>query len=105
MIGIDIVDLSRIDPDDASFRRHVLTPEEEQEFQNKKTDFRRKEYIGGRFAAKEAIFKASGNPDVLLLSVLTDENGKPYVKDHPEIDISISHDGGYAVAAAFKKES
>lgn len=104
MIGIDIVDLTRIDINSESFRRHLLTEAEEAEYQQKRIDSRRREYIGGRFAAKEAIFKASGIQDVLSLSVLTGESGKPYVKDHPEIDVSISHDGSYAVAAAIVKE-
>ena len=103
MIGVDITDLSRV-KDDEAFIRRVLTPEEQAELADRKTASRRIEYIGGRFAAKEAIFKASGFQDVLSLSVLTGESGKPYVKDHPEIDVSISHDGSYAVAAAIVKE-
>ena len=32
MIGIDIVDLSRIDPADQAFLRHVLTEEEQKRY-------------------------------------------------------------------------
>ena len=98
MIGVDIVDLSRITEDEA-FVRRILTPEELEELAARKPDSRRIEYIGGRFASKEALFKATGEADFLSWSVLNDSRGKPYVKDHPEISISISHDGGLVIAA------
>lgn len=97
MIGIDIVDLSRI-KEDPAFIRRVLTAEEQEELARRGSKQRRIEYIGGRFAVKEALFKATGMKDVLLCSVLNDENGKPYIKDHPELSVSISHDGGIAAA-------
>ncbi|MBR3203274.1 MAG: 4'-phosphopantetheinyl transferase superfamily protein [Solobacterium sp.] len=99
MIGVDIVDLSRIDPEDAAFVRHLLTPAEQEEFHARKSAHRKTEYLGGRFAAKEAIFKATGDQMFLSYSILTEVSGKPYVKDHPELDVSISHDGGFAIAA------
>lgn len=99
MIGIDIVDMSRIilEP---SFIEHILTKDEQSEFLMKKTDLQRKEYLAGRFAAKEAIYKASNDKYYLHYSILNNENGQPYVKDHPEINISISHDAGIAAAIA-----
>ncbi len=97
MIGIDIVDLSRINLTD-SFIRFILTDSEQAEFENRKTDKRRIEYLGGRFAAKEAIFKATHDKNYLKYSVLNDTDGTPYIKDHPEISISITHDGGIAAA-------
>jgi holo-[acyl-carrier protein] synthase len=97
MIGVDITDLSRV-KDDEAFIRRVLTPEEQAELADRKTASRRIEYIGGRFAAKEALFKATGWKDCLSCSVLNDGYGKPYIKDHPELSVSISHDGGMAIA-------
>jgi holo-[acyl-carrier protein] synthase len=76
-----------------------LTPAEQEEFHARKSAHRKTEYLGGRFAAKEAIFKATGDQMFLSYSVLTEVSGKPYVKDHPELDVSISHDGGFAIAA------
>lgn len=104
MIGIDIVELSRIDPEDQAFLRHVLTEEEQKECEQRRSPHRRREYIGGRFAAKEAIFKATGDQDALSCSVLTESSGKPYIKNHPELSVSISHDGGYAIAAVVCSE-
>ena len=97
MIGTDIVYLPRIQ-NDSAFSRYVLTEDELKEYRARRTERRKTEYIGGRFAAKEAIFKATQDPDYLKYSILNDEKGRPYVKDHPEIQISLSHDGDYAVA-------
>ncbi len=101
MIGIDVADLSRI-KDDPAFIRRVLTAEEQEELAQRKSQSRRIEYIGGRFAAKEALFKATGDMNWLGYSILNGENGKPYVKDHPELDVSITHDGGIAAAVVLK---
>ena len=59
-----------------------------------------KEYIAGRFAAKEAIFKMTQDKNYLHYSILHQKTGQPYVKDHLEIEISISHDAGIAIAIA-----
>ena len=91
------MDLSRIELRESLIKR-ILTDEELSEYRKKNTDRQRIEYIGGRFAAKEAIFKATHDPAWLNYSVLNDENGKPYAAGHPEIQISISHDAGIAAA-------
>jgi len=99
MTGIDIVDISRIQllP---SFINRVLTPEEQEEYKQRKTERLQKEYIAGRFAAKEAIFKMTQDKNYLHYSILRQKTGQPYVKDHPEIEISISHDAGIAIAVS-----
>ena len=97
MVGIDIVDLSRIVLRE-SFVRQVLTEMEWKEYCARTSDKRRIEYIGGRFAAKEAIFKATQDRRYLQYSILNSETGAPYVLDHPEISVSITHDGGFAAA-------
>jgi len=97
MIGTDIVNISRITLRE-SFVQRILTEDEQKELYTRKSESRRKEYLAGRFAAKEAIFKATQDPKWLSYAILNQENGKPYVKDHPEIQVSLSHDGGYAIA-------
>ncbi len=103
MIGTDIVYLPRIKTD-TPLERHLLTEEEMKEYQTRTTERRKIEYLGGRFAAKEAIFKATQDTDWVKYSILDSENGKPYVKDHPEIEVTISHDGDYAIAFAMVRE-
>jgi len=97
MIGTDIVYLPRIQ-NDTAFSRYILTEEEQEEYLARGNERRKTEYLGGRFAAKEAIFKATQDPEYLKYSILNDEKCRPYVKDHPEIQISLSHDQDYAVA-------
>ena len=97
MIGIDIVNIQRVKLND-SFIELVLTPEEQRELSERHTEASKKEYLAGRFAVKEAIFKATQDQEYLHYSCLNKKSGKPYIKDHPEIDVSISHDGNIAAA-------
>ena len=97
MVGIDIVNIQRVKLND-SFIELVLTPEEQKELSERHTESSKKEYLAGRFAVKEAIFKATQDQEYLHYCCLNAENGKPYIKDHAEIDVSISHDGNMAVA-------
>ena len=103
MIGTDIVYLPRLKADSPLARR-VLTEEEKKEFEERLSEKRKIDYLGGRFAAKEAIFKATQDQEWLLYSILNGEDGRPYVKDHPEMEVTISHDGDYAIAFVLIKE-
>lgn len=104
MIGIDIVDINRIDLSD-TFLHTILTEEELKEYHQLKTDKRRKEYTAGRFAAKEAIYKATQDKEYLHYSILHHSNGSPYILHHPELEVSISHDGNMATAIVMKASS
>jgi len=101
MIGIDIVQIERVQLR-PSFIELVLTPYEQEELKLRKIDKAKKEYIAGRFAVKEAIFKATQDKNYLKYTCLNDKNtNKPYILDHPEIDVTISHDGGMAMAMVY----
>lgn len=119
-IGVDILDLKRIDQ--AMIERlscRVLSASEncelDQIFQHK----RRAEFFGGRFTAKEAFFKAVGTgirPDWLsLIWVVKDPKGKPCFEidnslmDRLEIrgcvvHLSISHDCNQVVSMVVIEE-
>lgn len=95
-IGIDIVKISRMENSikSSAFMNKVFT-ESEREYCKKA------ESLAGIFAAKEAYFKALGEGIKLPLTqieVLHDSNGKPYLNGIENSDMSISHDGDYAVA-------
>ena len=64
-------------------------------------------HLAGVIAAKEAFFKALGKvPDFLAIEVSYHASGKPKITAAPELakykscDVSISHDGDYAIAFA-----
>lgn len=96
-IGIDIVKISRIEKSIKSdlFLKKV--------FSNGEIEYcKTPENYAGIFAAKEAYFKALKTGlrfPLSKLEVCHEESGKPYFKDVENCDVSISHDGEYAVAA------
>lgn len=109
-IGIDMVALDRIKS--WTDEKHVnrILSKDELAIYEKITHFKTKiGFLGGRFAAKEAVFKAvsraDGNTNFKDISILNDENGKPYIDKHPfnqeyQFQISISHTDEYAISQA-----
>lgn len=94
-IGCDLCKIERVDE---KIAQKILTENEYNEFQNlSKT--RQKEWLAGRFAAKEAIIKATGMQTMKVIEIRTTTEGKPVcVMDQYKINLSISHDGEYAMA-------
>lgn len=92
-VGIDNVLIERMDNVSPSFPKKILSKREFEQYENAKN---KKEFLAGRFAAKEAYIKASGNLKIKYneIEVLSDENGKPriYIDDKEVGDISITHD-------------
>ncbi len=93
-LGIDLVHIPRIETllRDAAHVAAVFSPEE------MAADVHT---MAGRFAAKEAYFKASGaKGDWRSVQVLRRETGEPYLvcPDGARARLSISHDGDYAIA-------
>lgn len=109
--GIDIVNINRIKKSlneyNEKFIEKILSGEEIKIIPSA----RKEEFIAGRFAAKEALVKASGLTfSFSAVTILNDEKGKPFVKSVPEsmqnkkIHISISHDTDYAAASVIIEE-
>lgn len=106
-IGIDIVELSRIEKlseRQSKFVDRILTTNERVVYEAH-TSRRKTEYLAGRFAAKEAFSKAVGTGIGEALSFLDieteqDEKGKPMIiKPFSDgVFLSISHSKDYAVA-------
>ena len=105
-IGIDLVELDRLKLLlNDRFINRVLSDLEKELYDSITDEQTKLEFIGGRFASKEAIFKAiskgKGHTNYTDFSVLKDENGKPYVKTNyftegETIHISITHTAHYA---------
>ena len=109
-VGIDIVLVSRVEKilNSKNKDRFLNKIFSDKEISNSEKKYSQSQYFSGRFAAKEAIKKALSSynrnsiPTFKSLEILNTDNGKPYVsiksKQQSDIDISIAHDGNYAIA-------
>ncbi len=107
-IGIDLVDLKRIkELIDDRFLNRILSVDEKKLYENIAAENTKISFVGGRFAAKEAIFKAiskgNGNTYYKDFSILNRENGSPYVQTEyftqgEIIHITITHTDEHAIA-------
>lgn len=103
-VGVDIVQISRFEKKFKENKKHF----EEKVFLREELADSRTEHLAGIFAAKEAVVKAlgmkSGQWQEIIIS--HQKNGKPFVSKIPaqfqdlKSDLSLSHDGDYAVAVA-----
>ncbi|MCG2726066.1 MAG: holo-ACP synthase [Elusimicrobia bacterium] len=106
-IGIDIVDIRRIKKavETTSFLKRFFTPSEIKYCLSGKNKFER---IAARFAAKEAVIKATGLKKLALkdIALIKDKTGKPSIKINNEkyaglnVLVSLSHTADYACASA-----
>jgi holo-[acyl-carrier protein] synthase len=108
-IGIDITEVTRlrkaIEKWGDSFSERIFT---DKELSIAKDKINKYQHLAGRFAAKEAIFKAAGDAKIGFkdIEICNDAAGKPYCKfrngkgTNISINVSISHVKTYAVANA-----
>jgi len=88
----------------------VLSTEEHALFSRFKYPKRRREWLGGRLAAKTAMLLFSHSPDTLpaalpQLSILANKHGRPEASAFPELALSISHSSQFAAGLAVKGRS
>ena len=91
---------------DLRLPKHVLSGPELSYFKRFSYPKRRREWLGGRIAAKAAMLEL-GKPDRMpgrlqQLSILPDDHGRPVADTMQDISISISHSGQFAVGFAVK---
>ncbi len=97
-LGVDIVQISRI-KDVEVLAKGILSKREYDIYLKKPNKC---EFIAGRFAAKEAFCKAKEEGlkiSLKSIEVLYKDNGSPFIEyEGKKIDVSIAHDGDYAIA-------
>ena len=113
-VGTDLCQIERIAlaMENPRFLERLYTPAERKRLENLCAE-RMHERAAGMFAAKEAVAKALGTGFTGFgfsdVEILSDEKGKPVVQLHGKaaelagnsgIHLSISHDGGMALAFA-----
>ena|SRR5690625_631813 len=114
-IGIDLVELDRIQTSlEKSDRlaKRVLTPKEQTIFYSYRSLNRKVEFLAGRFSAKEAFAKATGQGIGTLsfqdIEILADDKGRPMIKakgyEADQIFVSITHSKKYAAAQVIIEE-
>ena len=91
-IGTDIIRISRFKDIDGAMLKKIFHPSE---LTNKSP-----EHLAGLFAVKESCKKIFQKSDWLDFEIKKDKSGKPRLcsKQKFDGDISISHDGEYAMA-------
>ena len=107
-IGIDIVEFTRIKAitKKEKFVEKILSKKEKNIYDNLKSEKRQLEYLAGRFALKEAIYKAAPHfckgKNFADFSILNDDSGAPYLAEPTGATfmITLSHSQHYVVAFA-----
>ena len=100
-IGIDIVQIDRIKLEE-KYVAQILHPDEYQFFEALTLVEAKKQFLAGRWAAKEAIFKVIDlNIAPKSISIGYKDNKPIVLTDNlNHIEISISHEKDYAVSVA-----
>lgn len=105
MLGIDIVEIERIEKLNKSSLEFIFTRDELEKSNKLKNKY---QYLAGRFAAKEA-FKKAYMIDAKFqdINIKNEDTGKPYYTylntKLDNLELSISHEKNYAIAVCLYK--
>jgi phosphopantetheine--protein transferase-like protein len=99
-VGTDIVEISRLNHPNDSFLQGVYSQDELLQYKDRQD---KAAFLAGHYAAKEAFLKALGTGlsggKMKEIEVKYRSSGAPYILfKGKEYEISISHDGDYAIA-------
>ncbi|MGL5246331.1 MAG: 4'-phosphopantetheinyl transferase superfamily protein [Mycoplasmoidaceae bacterium] len=102
-LGIDIISKNRIDLNNHLFLKKILSIKEKDIFDSFMSYDSKISFVASRWAAKEAVYKALNNKDILFINIeiLNDINGKPYCSNFEKVALSITHSEIYCIAIAF----
>lgn len=104
-IGMDLIELNRIEQIGIErLADRILSDDEKIRFESINNQQTKLSFLGGRFAAKEALFKCfktgEGKTNYKDFSILNEPSGNPYVESvytkAYKVFISITHTDNYA---------
>lgn len=99
-VGVDIVEINRIE---LKIAQRILSIDELKLFNNM-NDTRKKEFLAGRFAIKEALFKAGIKDSFSSLNIKYNDDNSIYIDNYTNIKVSISHEREYAIGFAIVED-
>lgn len=113
LVDLDLIEQA-VQRDEAALRQQVLSAAERRYFQRFKYIKRKKEWLGGRIAAKAAILASlsAADQDMRAITILPNKHGRPVVEELPAClsgresrpVISLSHSNGFAAALAREEQ-
>ncbi len=106
ILGVDIEELNRFESPSEQMVNRILSKAEKKVYETLRSEKRKKEFLGGRFAAKEAYKKAYQQFDEPVsfhdVSILNEADGSPVLaskyRSEDTVLVSISHSDHYVVA-------
>ncbi|MCH5210770.1 MAG: 4'-phosphopantetheinyl transferase superfamily protein [Oscillospiraceae bacterium] len=90
------MNVSRIDPADKKWYKY-LSQKRIEKVERLKKESHKAQSIGAELLLRHALRGMTGESGIVEWD--TDENGKPYLKNHRDIYVNLSHSGDYAVCA------
>lgn len=106
-LGFDLVEIQRMEKlmedKDSLFLQKLLTVKELEQLAQYSGTHRRAEWVAGRFAAKEALFKAlgtgiGGTPGVLDVEILANPSGRPILIVSPLFENHLKQEAAYQLS-------
>lgn len=91
------MNITAIDPSDGKWRKY-LSEKRLEKINRLRTSEKKAQSIGAELLLRHAVKDLTGNGGNVLWS--TDDNGKLFLTEYPEIYVNLSHSANYAVCAA-----
>ncbi len=94
---IYLMNVRGIDPSDEKWYKY-LSEKRKEKVKKLRKEIQKAQSIGAELLLRYAVNQFTGRRETVKWD--TDENGKPYLTEHKDIYVNLSHSGDYAVCAA-----
>lgn len=96
-----IMNITSVNPNDEKWYK-LLSPRRAEKVKRLRLDIKKAQSIGVELLLRRAVRDITGKNKTVMWD--TDENGKLYLTDYPDIHVNLSHSGEYAVCAVSHSE-